>query len=113
MRILVLVTAVLVSQLALAHGDHAPKVANCKGECTKADIEKAVPVAVMALVADGNVDQSWNAAKVDKVELREFKKSSEWVATLVDEKVKDKAKQKLYIFMTKTGTLSGANHTGQ
>lgn len=98
--------------MSFAHGDHAPKVAACAKECTQEQVEKAVPAALDFLIAKDSLQKSWKSAKVEKVEKKQFKKSAEWVATLVDEKQTDKTKQKLYVFITLKGYLNGANYTG-
>ncbi len=115
MKKLIFATVFLLApMLALAHGDHAPKVANCLAkECTKGEIEAAVPVAVEMLAKKGNLDASWGSQKIEKVEQKKFKKGTEWVATLFDEKQKDTSKQRLYIFVTNKGYLNGSNFTGE
>ena len=106
--------AVLMSNVAFGHGDHAPRVAPCLSkECTKEQINSAVPTAIEMLVKAGKVEASWASAKIEKVEQKTFSKSPEWVATLNDSSQKDQAKQKLYIFITSKGYLSGANFTGK
>ena len=113
MKILLIAITTLISSLTLAHGDHPPKVAACTKECTQEQVEKAVPAALDFLMAKDGLDKSWKSAKVEKVEKKQFKKSMEWVATLVDEKQADKTKQRLYVFITLKGTLNGANYSGE
>lgn len=111
---IILTLIVLTMPLAtFAHGDHAPKVAACTKECTQEQIEKSVPTALDFLIKEDRLDKSWKSAKVEKVEKKQFKKSMEWVATLVDEKQTDKTKQKLYVFITLKGYINGANYTGE
>ena len=102
----------LSAQVALAHGDHAPKIAKCSKECTKEQVEASIPGALDIQVQSGKIDASWTSAKVEKVELKSFSKGSEWVATIFDEKAKDTSKQRLYVFITKKGYLNGSNFTG-
>lgn len=112
---ILLASLFLSSQTVWAHKghSHAPKVANCASkECTQQEIEAAVPAAVQKLVESGKIEGSWTSAKIEKVEQKTFKKGPEWVATLLDEKQTDPAKQRLYVFITKRGTLNGANMTG-
>lgn len=115
MKNFILIAGLLVgSQTVWAHGDHAPKVASCKAkECTKEEIEAAVPAAVDRLAKSGKIEGTWTAAKIEKIEQKTFKKGPEWVATLLDEKQKDTSKQRLYVFITNKGTLNGANFTGE
>ncbi len=113
MKTLLTLIALTIPMTTLAHGDHAPKVATCTKECTQEQIEKAVPTALDFLIKEDSLDKSWKSAKVEKVEKKQFKKSIEWVATLVDEKQTDKTKQKLYVFITLKGYINGANYTGE
>jgi hypothetical protein len=103
----------LLPTLGLAHADHAPKVAACSKDCTKAEIEASVPTAVELLIKKAKLEGTWTTAKIEKVEQKQFKKASEWVATLFDEKQKDTSKQRLYIFITTKGYLNGSNFTAE
>jgi len=99
---------------AIAHGDHPPRVAPCiSKECTQEQVEQAVPLSIEMLVKAGKIDSAWTSAKVEKVEKKQFKKASEWVATVFNEKQKDLSKQRLYIFITTKGYLNGSNYTGE
>lgn len=107
-------TTVLSANLALAHGDHAPRVATCQPQgCTKEQIEIAIPQSIDLLVKSGRIESTWQNAKVEKIELKEFKKASEWTITLVDEKKKNPAKMRLFVFITTKGYLNGANFSGE
>ncbi len=114
MNTIILITALtLFSSLSFAHGDHPPRVAPCiSKECTKEQIETAIPMAVDLLVKTGKIESNWNSAKVEKVEKKDFKKSPEWVATLFDEK-QPEGKKRRYIFITIKGYLNGSNLTGE
>lgn len=104
----------LVPAEVYAHADHAPKVAVCAAsECTKGEIEAAVPEAIKMLVKKGKADAAWSSAKIEGVELKTFKKGAEWVATVRDETAKDVAKNRLYVYITKNGVLNGSNFTGK
>jgi len=103
----------LVPTQVFAHADHAPKVASCAKECTKEEIEAAVPAALKRLIASGKVDAAWANAKLENTELKTFKKDAEWVATVFDQDGKDTAKQRLYVYITKKGVLNGSNFDGK
>lgn len=113
MNTIIFITALILSPtFSFAHGDHPPKVASCAAkDCTKEQIEPAVPMAVEMLVKAGKIDSSWTTAKVEKVEKKDFKKGPEWVATLFDEK-QPEGKKRRYIFITPKGYLNGSNLTG-
>jgi hypothetical protein len=53
-----------------------------------------------------NVDAS-------KVEKKTFGNSQEWVVSFTNPKVQDVAKQTLYVFVSLTGEITGANYSGK
>jgi hypothetical protein len=114
MNTFIFITALILSPaLIFAHSDHPPRVASCSSKnCTKVQIETAVPTAVELLAKAGKVESSWATAKIEKVEKKDFKNGPEWVATLVDEK-QPEGKKRRYIFITTKGYLNGSNMTGE
>jgi hypothetical protein len=109
-------TAVLLiaSEISFGHGDHIPPVASCPAkECSKEQIEAGVPNAIQLLTKSGKIDSNWLTSKIEKIEQKQFAKGPEWVATLFDANQKDKSKQKLFIFITNKGYISGVNYTGE
>lgn len=66
-----------------------------------------------ALMANGKLDKSWQAVKVERAELVDGKKGKEWRVTLKDPSAKDKARETLYMFFTVPGNFIAANFTGQ
>jgi hypothetical protein len=110
---ILIVAIALMPTLVLAHGDHPAPIAQCASkECTKKEIELAIPTALEKLTSAGKIESGWKSAKVEKVEQKQFKKGPEWVATLLDSNQKDTTKQRLYIFITTKGSLNGANFSG-
>lgn len=101
---------VLASFNVFAHGEHPKPVAKCASACTKNEIEQAVPGALGSLALAGKIDQSWVNAKVENVELKQFKKGKDWVVTVFDSK--KTTQQRLYVFITTDGFLNGTNYTG-
>ena len=103
--------------VAIAHSDHAPppKVASCKAkDCTKAEVAAGVEGKVLPmLIQSGKLNSTWGGLKASSTTQKDFKSAKEWVLTVINDKVAEKAKQTLYVFVTLEGTLSGANFTGQ
>jgi hypothetical protein len=112
-EILLTLGILLSSDFSFAHGDHVPPIASCQGkECSKEQIENAVPIAIQILVKMGKIESNWSSSKIEKVEQKKFEKGTEWVASIFDANQKDQTKQRLYIFITNKGYLSGSNYTG-
>lgn len=112
MKIVKVLSTVLVfaSLNVFAHGEHPRPVVKCAAACTKAEVEQAVPAALSSLALAGKIDQSWVNAKLENVELKQFKKGKDWVVTMFDSK--KQTQQRLYVFITADGFLNGANYTG-
>lgn len=66
-----------------------------------------------ALVKNGKLDSSWQAAKLEKLELVDGKKGKEWKVAFSNPAATDKSKQTLYIFFSHPGNFIAANFTGQ
>jgi hypothetical protein len=107
----------LMSQHAFGHGDHAPapKVAECKAkECTKDEVVNGTESKLLPMmVENGQLDATWKGKKADKAEQKDFSRGKEWVVLVKNDKVADKAKQTLYVFVGLDGTLAGVNYTGK
>lgn len=65
------------------------------------------------LINKGVIDKSWIVTKPAKAEKKSFAKGLEWVVSFKNDKVKDKAKQTLYIFYSLDGHYIAANYTGK
>jgi len=66
-----------------------------------------------ALVKSGKLESSWQAAKLEKLELVDGKKGKEWKVAFSNPAATDKSKQTLYIFFSHPGNFIAANFTGQ
>ena len=66
-----------------------------------------------SLAKRGVIDKSWSAIQPLKAEKKTFAKGEEWVVSFKNNKVKDKAKQTLYIFYSLDGHYIAANYTGK
>lgn len=68
---------------------------------------------VAGLVGKGKIDKSWKSIGVAKSEKKKFGKKMEWVVSFKNDKVSDKSKQTLYVFLSLTGNYIAANYTGK
>lgn len=110
MKTLVFAIVMTLSFVAFGHGDHPKPIAKCASACTKPEIEAAVPAALGSLALAGKISPDWSQGKVESLELKDFSKGKEWVATVSNP---SKGAQKLYVFITKDGYLNGSNFTGK
>ncbi|MCK4865144.1 MAG: hypothetical protein KAT06_06915 [Gammaproteobacteria bacterium] len=65
------------------------------------------------LASRGVIKKSWTSSKLVKAEKIIFSKEPEWVVSFVNENMKDKTKQTLYIFYSLDGHYIAANYTGK
>lgn len=65
------------------------------------------------LVKSGKLDNTWQNAKLEKLELVDGKKGKEWKVSFSNPAASDKTKQTLYVFFSHPGNFIAANFTGQ
>ena len=75
--------------------------------------EEIAMKSVARLVDKGKVDKSWKSVSVAKSEKKKFGNKMEWVVSFKNDKVSDKSKQTLYVFLSLTGNYIAANYTGK
>jgi len=68
---------------------------------------------VKFLAQRGTVDKSWAVVTQGSATKKTFNNKPEWVVMFKNEKIKDKSKQKLYIFFSLDGHYIAANYTGK
>lgn len=114
MKSLILLATLIFSQVSFASGNHYhPKqILKCASECTEAEVKSILPTAFDTLIKAKEVRESWKQIPLEKIEKRQFKKGSEWVAIFFDKNQTEVARQRLYVFITLDGWLNGANNSG-
>lgn len=80
---------------------------------TEAVVSQCADQRKASLVKTGKLDASWQATRLDKLELVDGQKGKEWKASFKNPAATDPAKQTLYIFFSQSGNYIAANHTGQ
>ena len=68
---------------------------------------------INSLIKKETLDKSWENVDASKVEKKTFGNSQEWVVSFTNPKVQDVAKQTLYVFVSLTGEVTGANYSGK
>lgn len=91
---------------------HPTQIVKCKSECTKDEVSAVAKKSLDHLALKGKIQTSWINVPLEKVEMKPFKKGPEWVLTFVD-KNQPTNKQRLFVFITKKGWISGSNFTGE
>lgn len=87
------------------HSHHAP-VSQDKAQ------EKAFSM-VHSFVKKKVIDKSWSSAKLDTIEKKMIQGKEEWLIVFTNTIIKDKSKEKLYVFLTLSGRYIAANYTGK
>ncbi len=84
-----------------------------KSELSEDKVESIAKKEIKRLANSNKISRTWvNASRVN-VRIKTFGNYDEWVVIYKNKLVNDKAKQKLYIFVTLSGKVSGANYTGK
>ena len=105
----------LFSIVAVAGGghDHGYGHSHSHGPVDQ-DIAKVNATKIVHALANRKVvDESWLSVAEGKAEKKVFKGNPEWVVTFLNNKLADKEKRKLYIFLTLGGDYIAANYTGK
>ncbi len=94
-----------------AHGDAGHS--HAKYEASEAKVQSMANAEIEKLAKTNKISRTWlNALRVD-IRKKTFGKKDEWVVKYKNKLVNDKKKQKLYIFVTLDGKVSGVNYTGK
>lgn len=89
------------------HSQHAHKFIDSKQAISKATAK------VKYLANKGTIDKSWLSVKQVSASKKMFNKKLEWVVMFENTKMKDKSKQKLYLFYSLDGHYIAANYSGK
>ena len=76
-------------------------------------VKKQANKELTRLVKSGKVDNSWSNTPIKDMKKKQFHHNTEWVVSYENKRITNKAKQTLYIFVSLTGKITGANHTGK
>ena len=94
-----------------AHGPggtgHSSKI-----EISESQASEQATRMVNVMVERGRLGASWAQVQPAEVQKKTDQDRPEWVITFNNPAEKDKAKQKLYVFLNLYGSYIGANHTG-
>ncbi|PCI12376.1 MAG: hypothetical protein COB71_09145 [Thiotrichales bacterium] len=85
---------------------HAQNTINSEEAATRAAMK------VEQLANKGQIDGSWAGLEAASIEQKRYKNGPEWVITFKNGKVRDAAKQTLYLFFSLDGHYIAANYTG-
>jgi len=105
--LLTLLALTITTAYAGSGHSHGPSTPIAKDEA----LVKAAGI-VKYLVEKGKVDSSWAEVAPASGELNKRMFGDEWVVAFNDSKIKDTAKQTLYVFMTLGGEYKATNYTG-
>lgn len=78
----------------------------------KSKIEENAKLQLKLLVEHDKIDKTWVSASILDVQEKMFGKFTEWVVRFENDKIKDKSKKTLYMFLNLKGKVLGANYTG-
>ena len=96
---------------AYAHGPDGGHGSTTK--ITESQASAMAAQVVATIVKKGQLDASWSQVQPAEIKQKTFNSMLEWVVTFINPAEKDTAKQKLYIFLSLYGEITGANFKGE
>ena len=103
-------TGVLYAQSEHSHEGHNHHI--YKDEVTNTAVKKIAKDEVLRLATEKKIPKSWKSMPITKLGKTHHSYTNDWVVVFENDKVKRKSKQILYIFVSVTGKIMGANYTG-
>lgn len=103
----------ILSGAAIAGSGHDHGHSHSYTPVNQATAEVNAADIVAELIKRNQLDNSWSTIKASSIEKITVKGNPEWVAVFVNNKVADKDKQKLYVFLNLGGQYIAANFTGK
>ncbi len=85
---------------------------HAKKELSEVKVEGIAKAEVKRLAQANKISKTWLRAPQVSIRTKTFGSSDEWIVSYKNKLINDKSKQKLYIFITTEGKVSGANYTG-
>jgi len=84
-----------------------------KKELSEEKVESIAKLELKRLASINKVSKTWLNATRYSIRKKTFGSSDEWVVAYKNKLINEKSKEKLYIFITVDGKVSGANYTGK
>jgi len=86
---------------------------SAKEKVSKSAVTKVAKQEVKKLAFNKRINNSWSSKPVFEIKKSKLNYKNDWVVSFKNEKIKNKDKQTLYIFVSATGQVVGANYTGK
>ncbi len=106
------ITLAMTPLFAGAGHSHTAGGGHYHAPVNKAAAKQKAQKVVNSFIKKNIIDKSWSLAKLSSVEKKVIKGNEEWVVIFINNKLPDKNKQKLYVFLTPSGKYIAANYTG-
>jgi len=82
-------------------------------EVNKETIKKKANQKLSLLIKKGKLNKSWSKVSIMNMKKKQFNHNTEWVVSFKNEAIKNKEEKILYIFVSLSGNITGANYTGK
>ncbi len=106
-------SSLLFGAPAMAGSGHDHGHSHAHDPVNKATAEKNASDIIASLLMKNIIENSWASIKATSVEKKAINGSQEWVVIFNNEKISDKEKQTLYVFLSIAGEYIAANYTGK
>ncbi len=92
--------------------NHANCHVHLKNEVSKQMVEKVAIQELKRLILAKKISPSWQKLPISKIGKTHYGDTNDWVVGFDNIRIKNVKRQTLYIFVSVTGEIRGANYTG-
>ena len=82
-------------------------------EISKSQAQEIARLKLSKVLQSKKIDQSWSKAQLISTKIKKFQYSREWVIEFQNTKIENKEEQIIYVFVSLSGEVTGANYTGE
>lgn len=93
--------------------DHSHGHSHEQKAVSEDNIKEIAKQKVNSLVKQKKIAKSWASSSVERIEVSKLNYKKDLVVSFKNAKIKDKSRQTLYVFVSKSGMIKGANYTGK
>ena len=110
-----LTLTVLMAETCQSHGghNHGHGHDHAKKEISQSSVQTRAKAYLLQLIKDKKLDKSWADINSTQVKKEELGDNKEWIVNFNNTKIKEKQKQKLYIFLSLYGKIIGSTYASK
>ena len=112
-KTVLIMTILTFTTLDARNGQNYYKYGDIETKLNKRAIVEIAKHEIRRLVIKKKLPKSWKNTNIVTVKKNKPRNTDDWVVTFNNKKIKNKKRQKLYIFVDVRGNIVGANYTNR